>query len=72
MHYFVIAGQGLFIPTGAITQGPNVYQAQAGDTVNNLAYQCGITSHRLAQANGLNPNDDLSPGQLVVIPPWWR
>ena len=70
MHYFVIAGQGLFIPTGQITEGPNIYQVDSGDTLNSVAYQCGITISRLAQANGLDPNDALNPGDFIIIPPW--
>jgi LysM repeat protein len=70
MHYFVIAGQGLFIPTGQITAGPNIYQVEPGDTLNSVAYQCGITINRLAQANGLGQNDALTPGDFIIIPPW--
>jgi LysM repeat protein len=70
MGYFVIAGQGLFIPTGSIGQGPNVYQTQPGDTLNGVAYNCGLATTTLAQANGLSPTDSLTPGQELVIPVW--
>jgi LysM repeat protein len=70
MNYFVIAGQGLFVPTGEITAGPNVYEVQAGDTLNGVAYQCGLTTVSLASTNGLNLNDGLTPGQVIMIPPW--
>lgn len=70
MHYFVIAGQGLFIPTGQITQGPNLYEVQPDDTLNSVAFQCGLTATYLAQVNGLNPGDSLTPGQRLMIPPW--
>jgi len=70
MGYFVIAGQGLFIPAGPITDGPNVYEVQGGDTLNSVAYQCGLTTFTLARANGLNLDESLSPGQILMIPPW--
>ncbi len=70
MGYFVIAGQGLFIPTGEIGQGPNVYQVQADDTLNKVAFHCGLTTITLAQANGLAPDKSLSPGQMLTIPLW--
>ncbi|MBN1220614.1 MAG: LysM peptidoglycan-binding domain-containing protein [Anaerolineae bacterium] len=66
--YFVIAGQGLFIPMSEITDGPNAYQAQAGDTLAIIAYQCGLTITALAQANDLEPNAAVSPGQTIIIP----
>ncbi len=70
MDYFVIAGQGLFIPTGEIKTGPNTYQVQAGDTLNSIAYQCGLTIKTLATANGLAVDTNLTPGQLITVPPW--
>ena len=70
MGYFVIAGQGLFIPTGEILPGSNVYEVQPGDTLDSVAYECGFTRTVLANANNLGPNDSLSPGQHLVIPVW--
>lgn len=70
MNYYVIAGQGLFIPTGEIIDGPNLYQVESGDTLNSVAFQCGLLTADLAQANGLDINASLSPGQLLMIPPW--
>jgi LysM repeat protein len=70
MNYYVIAGQGLFIPTGQIIDGPNLYQVENGDTLNSVAFQCGLLTTDLAQANGLNIDASLSPGQLLMIPPW--
>jgi LysM repeat protein len=66
--YFVITGQGLFIPMSEITNGPNVYQVQADDTLNIIAYQCGLTTTALAEANGLDINDTLTPGEIIIIP----
>jgi LysM repeat protein len=68
--YFVIAGQGLFIPSGEIINGPNAYLVQAGDTINGIAYRCGLTSTALAAANGLDTNAELVPGQTLIIPRW--
>lgn len=70
MGYFVIAGQGLFIPTGPITDGPNIYVVQDGDTLNSVAYHCGLTTTTLARVNGLHLDESLSPGQMLMIPPW--
>lgn len=70
MGYFVIAGQGIFIPVGPITDGPNIYEVQAGDTLNSVAYYCGLTAATLARVNGLNLGESLSPGQMLMIPPW--
>jgi LysM repeat protein len=68
--YFVIAGQGLFIPTGEIVDGPNIYEVQSGDTLNSIAFQCGLSTSRLAGANGLAPGQSLTPGQYLGIPLW--
>lgn len=68
--YFVIAGQGLFIPTSQVKYGPNVYEVQSGDTLSSVAGQCGLTANILARVNNLNPGAGLSPGQFLVIPPW--
>lgn len=72
-EYYVIEGQGLFIPTEPIQPGPNLYQVEGGDTLYSIAYQCGLPADKLAWANGMNPNQALTPGEMVVIPPWgWR
>jgi LysM repeat protein len=68
--YYVYAGQGLFIPTGEIVDGPNLYEVQAGDTLNSIAFQCGLSKSRLAGANGLASDQSLTPGQLLGIPLW--
>jgi LysM repeat protein len=66
--YLVVTGEGLFIPSGEIINGPNAYPVQAGDTLNSIAYQCGLTTTALAEANDLDQNTELSPGQIVIIP----
>jgi LysM repeat protein/outer membrane biosynthesis protein TonB len=69
-EYYVIAGQGLFIPSGDIQAGPNVYEVQSGDTLNSVAFQCGLSEATLASANGLSAGQSLTPGQLLGIPLW--
>jgi LysM repeat protein len=69
-EYYVREGQGLFIPTGEITGPPNLYEVQDGDTLNSIAYQCGLNVMYLAQANGMAANDTPTPGYMMVIPPW--
>jgi LysM repeat protein len=68
--YFVIAGQGLFIPVSQVGPGPNIYEAQPGDTLNLIAYQCGLPTGVLAAANNLDPGATLTPGQPLIIPLW--
>jgi LysM repeat protein len=68
--YLVVTGQGLFIPTSQIEAGPNVYQVQAGDTLDSIAVQCGLNPAILADVNGLGQNQDLSPGDFITIPLW--
>jgi len=70
MYYRVIAGQGLFIPTEQITEGPNLYEVESDDTLRNIAFECGLTATTLARANNLQNDATLSPGQILVIPPW--
>jgi LysM repeat protein len=70
MDYFVKTGQGLFIPTGDVKQGPNVYQVESGDTLDQIAFQCGLSKSTLAQANNLDSGAQLTPGQTLVIPLW--
>lgn len=70
MEYFVLAGQGLFIPVAKIQPGPNVYYVQPGDRLRRIAYHCGLTATTLAQANGLDPSAPLVPGQVLIIPLW--
>jgi LysM repeat protein len=68
--YYVVAGQGLFVPTGEITQPPNLYEVQEGDTLNSIAYQCGLTVTALTQANSMTADDAPTPGHMMIIPPW--
>ena len=70
LNYYVIAGQGLFVPVGDVREGPNVYQIQPEDTLNSIASQCGLATATLAQVNGISVDQGLTPQQTVVIPPW--
>jgi LysM repeat protein len=70
MGYFVIAGQGLFIPVSEVQSGPNVYEVQSGDTMNSVAYECGLSRAVLADVNNLDVNAELTPGQGLIIPLW--
>ncbi len=69
-YYYVLAGQGLFIPTGPFQPGPNTYIIEAGDTLDSIAFQCGLQPSVLAGANGLPPGQPLLPGEWLVIPLW--
>jgi LysM repeat protein len=70
MEYYVLAGQGLFIPTAEIVAGPNLYQVQEGDTLQDIALECGLSLAVLAQANGLAADAELTPGQNIAVPLW--
>lgn len=66
---YLVVGQGLFIPSGEIYQGDaNVYRVQAGDTLTSVASRCGLSSSRLAAANGMMAQGSLVPGQFITIP----
>ncbi len=66
--YFVKLGEGLFIPFGPITDGPNGYQVQYGDTVYSIAYQCAVTPATVAEANDIAVDTTLTPGEVIIIP----
>ena len=68
--YYVIEGQGLFVPTGQLREGPNIYIAQPYDTLDSIAFECGLAPAVLAEANGMGLDAGLQPDQAVVIPPW--
>jgi LysM repeat protein len=68
--YYVIAGQGLFVPSGEISEPPNLYEVEEGDTLNSIALQCGLSVMALSQANGMAEGDTPTPGYMMVIPPW--
>jgi LysM repeat protein len=68
--YYVVSGQGLFIPTGEVQPGANIYEVQEGDTLDSIAFQCGLSTAKLAAANGLTPGQNLTPGQFLGIPLW--
>jgi LysM repeat protein len=68
--YYVIAGQGLFVPSEEISEPPNLYEVQEGDTLNSIALQCGLSVMVLSQANGMAADDTPTPGDMMVIPPW--
>lgn len=66
---YLVAGQGLFIPSGEISPGgSNVYQIQPGDTLAGIASRCGMSSSGLAAANGMMAQGSLVPGQFITIP----
>jgi LysM repeat protein/outer membrane biosynthesis protein TonB len=70
MEYFVVANQGLFIPMSELQPGPNVYEVLPGDTLNSVAFDCGLSRQVLADVNNLDVTTPLMPGQQLVIPRW--
>jgi LysM repeat protein len=56
--------------TSTTTTRPEVtYQVKAGDTLTSIASDFGLSTATLAQANQLVNPDQLTEGQLLVIPP---
>lgn len=44
------------------------YVVKSGDSMNKIAKQFGITPEELAQANDMNVNDTIHPGDTLIIP----
>jgi len=57
-------------PTPAATPAatPRTYIVQSGDTLNEIAQRFGTTASAIAAANGINVNDTIDPGQVLIIP----
>jgi len=60
------SASAIVTPTPAAT--PRTYVVQAGDTLNEIAAQFGTTAAAIAAANGINVNDTIDPGQVLIIP----
>jgi LysM repeat protein len=67
----VFTHQVLFIPT-ILGHGPNFYQIQPGDTLTSIADRCRLTPEVIARANGIEEDDLIAAGQLLLltIPPF--
>jgi len=50
-------------------QNKETYEVKAGETLQTIAQQFGITPEALATANGLSPDAQVSPGSQLIIPP---
>ena len=44
------------------------YQVEKGDSVYDIAKRNNISSSLLAQLNGLNEDDYIYPGQIIIVP----
>lgn len=55
-------------PTPTPAPTPRTYVVQSGDTLNEIAAQFGTTAAAIAAANGINVNDTIDPGQVLIIP----
>jgi LysM repeat protein len=55
-------------PTRPPSPTPNTYTVRAGDTISNLADEFGISMEELMAANRLQDPNELSVGQVLVIP----
>lgn len=64
---FLVQQRVLFIPT-QMGRGPNVYQIQAGDTLQSIADDCHLPRTFLAKANRIDANTFVQEGQRLIIP----
>jgi len=55
-------------PTRPPSPTPNTYTVRAGDTISNIADEFGISMEELMAANRLQDPNELSVGQVLVIP----
>ena len=55
-------------PTKPPSPTPNTYTVRAGDTISNIADEFGIAMEELMAANRLQDPNELSVGQVLVIP----
>jgi LysM repeat protein len=47
---------------------PSSYQVLPGDNLTRIARQFGVSVEALAQANGLSNPNQISPGDVLIIP----
>lgn len=69
-------GQTLRVPPPATSQalpgseeGMRRYQVRPDDTLSQIAKRFGLRTFELRKANGLGPEEDALPGQVLSIPP---
>lgn len=60
------------VPTGTATirasETPHTYVVQAGDTMNQIALELGVSMEALMEENDLSDPDTLSAGQVLLVP----
>ena len=64
---FLVQQRVLYIPT-QMGRGPNVYQIQAGDTLQSIADDCHLPRAFLAKANRIDADTLVQAGQRLIIP----
>ena len=52
----------------AARQSVENYTVQAGDFLNKISQQFGVSAADIAAANGINVSDPIHPGQVLLIP----
>lgn len=65
--YLILAHQSLFIPT-ELGHGPNVYIAEAGDTLSSIANDCKLPVEVIRRANDLAAGVNIQEGHALIIP----
>lgn len=68
----IYVGQRLTIPTGSspapITPSPGIHVVQRGENLFRIALRYGMTTHALAQANGIRNPSLIYVGQTLRVP----
>jgi hypothetical protein len=64
---FLVRQRVLYIPA-QMGRGPNVYQIQAGDTLQSIADECHLPLRFLTKANRIDADTVVQAGQRLIIP----
>jgi LysM domain len=54
--------------SGASDRPTQYHEVRAGESLASLAKMYGLSATQLVNANSLNPDDSLKPGQILKIP----
>lgn len=61
-------GTGVATPAFAADDTPRIHTVYSGQRLGSIAKRYGVTVEAICNANGINRNDRIKPGQKLVIP----